>query len=86
MYLEQNVSDWYLEFSMGGDLGGTAGAVPQKFDVGGTVMHSSPPIFWKTPYLHRVFWSVAVVLKARNQKYGHQNFLRQNGKFSVILV
>src|SRR6218665_3085186 len=29
----------------GGDIGGTGGTVPPKFDVGGPPMHWSPPIF-----------------------------------------
>jgi len=31
----------------GGDLGGTGGKVPQKFEVEGRPMHWFPPIFWE---------------------------------------
>jgi len=36
-----------MEVIRGGDLGGTGGTVPPKFEVGGPPMHWSPPIFWE---------------------------------------
>jgi len=32
---------------MGGDLEGTGGTVPPKFEVRGRPMHPFPPIFWE---------------------------------------
>ena len=36
-----------LKIGRGGDLGGTGGTVPQKFEVGGPPMHWSPQYFEK---------------------------------------